>query len=272
MMGAPFTTTVESPSSKTNSSATVCHDRPTRAVRLFDVSATLTPYQDAWAWQQSTLKLHLQGQREGRQEQDALLLLQHPAVYTLGRGAKEEDLLGLREAGDAEVHRVERGGDVTHHCPGQLVGYPILDLNHYKRDCHWYLRMLEETVIAVLAEYGIQGERHPEYTGVWVGGSKVAAIGVNVSRWVTMHGFAINVNCDLGGFRRIVPCGISDPTKSVASIYSLLGMQPSVLPTGAPPVTLEAVSASVQRHFNRIFNTDLHVDLKWAPGTQLSNY
>jgi lipoyl(octanoyl) transferase len=229
----------------------VCYARPTRDVGLIDASATLTPYQDGWAWQQTNLKRHLQGQREGRQEQDALLLLQHPAVYTLGRGADEADLLGLREAGDAEVHRVERGGDVTHHCPGQLVGYPILDLNYYKRDCHWYLRMLEMMVIEVLQEYGIRGERHPEYTGVWVGGAKVAAIGVNVSRWVTMHGFAINVNCDLGGFRRIVPCGIKDPTKSVASIESLLRESGSIL---HPPITMEDVSVFVQRKFRSIFN------------------
>jgi lipoyl(octanoyl) transferase len=179
---------------------------------------------------------------------DVLVLVQHPKVYTLGRGAKEADLLAVRPTSDEhEVHRIERGGDVTHHCPGQLVGYPILDLSHYKQDCHWYLRMLEEVIIRVLADYGLTGSRHPEYTGVWVGDAKVCAIGVNVSRWITMHGFALNINCDLSGFDLIVPCGIVDEDKSVTSLQKLLNR----------PVELQEVKANVMGHFQEIFNTKL---------------
>ena len=114
------------------------------------------------------------------------------------------------------MHRVERGGEVTYHCPGQLVGYPILNLQRYRKDLHWYLRQLEEVLIRVLAVYGLQGSRIPAFTGVWLEGRKVAAIGIKVSRWITMHGFALNVCPDMTGFKRIVPVGIAD--KSVGSL------------------------------------------------------
>merc|ERR1712137_1016464 len=119
-----------------------------------------------------------------------------------------------------ELHRVERGGEVTYHCPGQVVVYPIINLNFYKRDLHWYLRQLEEVIIRVLARYNIEADRDGDHTGVWTTDGKIAAIGINVARWLTMHGLALNVNCDLSGFSRIVPCGIED--RSVASLQQVI--------------------------------------------------
>jgi len=144
---------------------------------------------------------------------DTLVLLEHPPVYTVGRAASDASNLGageeyLRSLG-AEVFWIDRGGDVTFHGPGQIVGYPILRLR--VRDTHAYLRGLEEVVIRVLGDYGIEGGRHPAYTGVWVGGSKVCAIGVKFSSgWITSHGFALNVKTDLTWFDRVTPCGIRE--------------------------------------------------------------
>src|SRR5207248_5996835 len=148
---------------------------------------------------------------DGRLEEDLLLLLEHPPVVTLGRTAPGGGAHVLRPEG-VDVVEVERGGDVTFHGPGQLVGYPILDLRGppYRQDLHWYLRTLEEALIAALAELGMPAERRAGYTGVWTGGGrKIASIGVHVKQWVTWHGFALNVTTDLSEFERIVPCGIS---------------------------------------------------------------
>ena len=143
--------------------------------------------------------------------QDVLLLLEHPPVVTLGRGSKEQNLVASPEflkSKGVELFEVERGGDVTFHGPGQLVGYPIIDLKRHREDLHWYLRKIEEALINTLADYGIPGERNPAYTGVWTRGKKIASIGVHARDWVTWHGFALNVTTDLGEFERIVPCGI----------------------------------------------------------------
>ncbi|MEB3828110.1 lipoyl(octanoyl) transferase LipB [Phormidium sp. CCY1219] len=170
-------------------------------------------YSQAWAWQQSEVA----ARRENPELDDVLMLLEHPPVYTLGKGSSLGFLKFDPNRRDVELYRVERGGEVTYHCPGQLVGYPILNLQYYRKDLHWYLRQLEEVIIKVLAEYGVRGDRLPGLTGVWVEGRKVAAIGIKVSRWITMHGFAFNVCPDLEGFQRIVPCGISDkPVGSLA--------------------------------------------------------
>jgi lipoate-protein ligase B len=134
-----------------------------------------------------------------------LLLLEHPPVVTLGRNSHTANL--LRPSG-IDVFEVERGGDVTFHGPGQLVGYPILDLNAYKKDLHWYLRTLEQALIHGLSTLHIPAERNPGYTGVWTRGKKIASIGIHVKQWVTWHGFALNVTTDLAHFDRIVPCGI----------------------------------------------------------------
>jgi lipoate-protein ligase B len=148
----------------------------------------------------------------GELSDDLLLLVEHDPVITLGRGTRETSLPltpAALEASGFQVVDVERGGDVTYHGPGQLVGYPILDLTRHRQDLHWYLRQLEAALIAALERLGISGQRHPGYTGVWVGGRKIASIGIHVRQWVTTHGFALNVLNQDSGFDLIVPCGIS---------------------------------------------------------------
>jgi lipoyl(octanoyl) transferase len=174
------------------------------------VDAGLVPYGEAWAWQ----KLRLEERKRSPELFDLLYLVEHPAVYTLGQAS---DLRFVKFApGECELVRIERGGEVTYHGPGQLVGYPILNLVHYRQDLHWYLRQLEEVLIRTVGHLGLVGERVEGLTGVWVNGVKVAAIGIKVSRWITMHGFALNVCPDMAGFDRIVPCGIAD--RSVGSL------------------------------------------------------
>jgi lipoate-protein ligase B len=146
-------------------------------------------------------------------DQDLLMLVEHPPVVTLGRSSKDAHLLANPEqlkARGVEVFEVERGGDVTFHGPGQLVGYPIVDLKRHKEDLHWYLRQVEETLIRALASFGLTGGRVPKYTGVWVGNRKIASIGVHARDWVTWHGFALNVSTELSFFDLIVPCGIPE--------------------------------------------------------------
>ncbi|MGK7946849.1 MAG: lipoyl(octanoyl) transferase LipB [Microcystaceae cyanobacterium] len=170
-------------------------------------------YQAAWDYQRSLV----QQQQQDQTECDRLLLLEHPPVYTLGTGADQRFVKFDPTNSPFEIHRIERGGEVTYHCPGQIVGYPILNLRYYQQDLHWYLRQLEEVIIQVLVRYNLKGERITGLTGVWIDGIKVAAIGIKVSRWITMHGFALNVCPDLAGFRYIVPCGIEDkPVGSLA--------------------------------------------------------
>lgn len=164
------------------------------------------PYPQAWALQKRLCQQLI----EQPTAPDRLLLLEHPPVYTLGTGSSLDHVKFVPEQSAAELLRIERGGEVTYHCPGQIVGYPILNLRRYQTDLHWYLRQLETVLIQVIAKYGLKGERIPGLTGVWVDGYKVAAIGIKVKRWVTMHGFALNVCPDLSGFKQIVPCGISD--------------------------------------------------------------
>jgi lipoyl(octanoyl) transferase len=174
---------------------------------------------------------------------DQLLLLEHPHVITLGRNGHLENLLAdddtMARAGIA-FYPTDRGGDVTYHGPGQLVGYPILDLRDWQRDVGAYVRAVEETIIATLAEYGIAAGRIPKLTGVWVGERKIAAIGVHLSRWVTSHGFALNVSTDLSYFQYIVPCGLTRPVTSMAA----LGVRAS----------LDEVGAKLAVHFARIFD------------------
>jgi lipoyl(octanoyl) transferase len=173
-------------------------------------------YQTAWVWQKS-----LQQERINEPDRsDVLILLEHPPVYTLGTGSSLEFLKFDPVQSEYELHRVERGGEVTYHCPGQIVGYPILNLRYYRADLHWYLRQLEEIIIQVLALNNLTGSRIDGLTGVWIEGRKIAAIGIKVSRWITMHGFALNVCPDLTGFDRIVPCGISD--RSVCSMAEFI--------------------------------------------------
>jgi len=165
------------------------------------IRAGTVPYEDALGWQRRIAEDRI----AGRLPHDVLLLLEHPPVVTLGRNAHAVNL--LHPAG-IEVFEVERGGDVTFHGPGQLVGYPILDLRAYKQDLHWYLRTLEQALIDALGILAIPAERNPGFTGVWTRGRKIASIGIHVKQWVTWHGFALNVTTDLTHFERIVPCGI----------------------------------------------------------------
>ncbi len=200
----------------------------------------LIPYPIAWDWQKNLLQ-----ERVNHPDlHDVLILLEHPPIYTLGQGASLEFILFELDKNQEKVYRVERGGEVTYHCPGQLVGYPILNLQHYRKDLHWYLRQLEEVLIRVLAIYGLQGERIPGITGVWLEGRKVAAIGIKVSRWITMHGFSLNVCPDLTGFEQIVPCGISD--KSVGSLAQWI-----------PEINIQQVRLQVAQAFAQVFNVEL---------------
>ena len=165
------------------------------------------PFQQAWDLQRRWQERLLLDSATGA-DAEAVWLLQHPRCFTLGRGASEDHLLFDPEHPPAPLHRIDRGGEVTHHAPGQLVAYPVLDLRRRRTDLHWYLRQLEQVVIDVLQALGLQGERIEGLTGVWLDQRKVAAIGVGCRRWITQHGLALNVTCDLEGFRSVVPCGL----------------------------------------------------------------
>ena len=175
--------------------------------QLLVADLRLQPYADALAFQREVARARI----DGAIEDDVLLLVEHPPVVTLGRSAKSAHLLAspayLREQG-VDVFEVERGGDVTFHGPGQLVGYPIIDLKQHRRDLHWYLRQVEQLLIDALSKYGLRCDRNPPYTGVWIDDRKIASIGVHARDWVTWHGFALNVATDLRFFDLIVPCGI----------------------------------------------------------------
>lgn len=163
------------------------------------------PFEQAWAdqrqWQQRLL--------ENPELPEAVWLLQHEACYTLGRGASSAHLHFSLDQPPAPVHRIDRGGEVTHHLPGQLVAYPVLDLRRRQPDLHWYLRQLEQVLIDVLDQLGLRGERLPGLTGIWLDNRKVAAIGVGCRRWITQHGLALNVDCDMAGFTQVTPCGLT---------------------------------------------------------------
>ncbi len=185
--------------------------------RVLDVvQAGVVPYAEALAWQRALAQARI----DGSLANDRLLLLEHPAVVTLGRNFDAGHLLS-RDG--VEVFEIERGGDATFHGPGQLVGYPIIDLTRHKPDLHWYLRTVEQALIDALVELGIPAGRNPGYTGVWTGGGsrKIASIGIHVKQWVTWHGFALNVTTDLSQFGRIVPCGI--PGVEMTSVERELG-------------------------------------------------
>jgi lipoyl(octanoyl) transferase len=176
---------------------------------------------------------------------DRLLFVEHPHVVTLGRNAHIENVLASPEvllSTGIALHETNRGGDVTYHGPGQVVGYPILDLTGYKRDVRWYVQSIERAIIGTLDEYGIHGEHIDGLTGVWTAQGKVAAIGVHISRWVTSHGFALNVETDLKYFQYIVPCGLTKPVTSLRA----LGVNAS----------RQDVIARLSRHFLKIFDRE----------------
>ena len=212
---------------------------PDRGVRVLNqveiLDRGVVPYLEALEYQRSLARDLI----EGRLDHDVLVLLEHPPVVTLGRGAHAENVLHHE---GIDVVEVERGGDVTYHGPGQLVGYPIFDLKRYTQDLHWYLRTLEQALIEGLAILGIPAERNAGYTGVWTKGRKIASIGVHVKQWVTWHGFALNVTTDLGAFDRIVPCGI--PGVEMTSVKNELGAAPG------------NVRAAVLQGFERAFDLE----------------
>lgn len=215
----------------------------------------LCDYQVAWEHQTQVhesligMKRGLVGAVDVRQ---TLILCQHPHVYTLGKSGKEGHLKiaddELREI-NAEFYKINRGGDITYHGPGQLVAYPILDLDNFRNDVHWYVRSLEEVILRILDHYGVAGGRIPEFTGVWVrtesaNPSKICAIGVHLSRWVSLHGLAFNVDPDLHYFSHIIPCGIQKEGLGVTSLSKELGRE----------VDFEEVKALFIQNFEEIFN------------------
>ncbi|HLK48121.1 MAG TPA: lipoyl(octanoyl) transferase LipB [Bryobacteraceae bacterium] len=202
------------------------------------------------------LQQALVAQRKQGEIGDQLLLLEHPHVVTLGRNGHKENLLASEEIlsrAGVSFYPTDRGGDITYHGPGQLVGYPILDLREWKRDVVGYVRAIEQVIMDTLADYGIAAGRIPKLTGVWVADRKIAAIGVHISRWVTSHGFALNVNTDLSYFQYIVPCGLTKPVTSMAQLECAAG--------------LTEVSQTLARHFGRVFNCEMLLEtVLAAPG------
>ena len=219
-------------------------------------------YQSAWDYQGALLKELVDRKlsnrdlrKEGRSPESQhhyLLFCEHPHVYTLGKSGSQENLLlkdqELIQQG-FEFFKINRGGDITYHGPGQIVGYPIFDLECFFTDVHKYVRYLEEAVIRTLEDYEIEGTRMPGYTGVWIDPSpwlskrKICAIGVHLSRWVTMHGFAFNINTELEHFRNIIPCGIDESDKDVTSMEKELGRK----------VDQESVKEKLKKHFAELF-------------------
>ncbi|RMG83027.1 MAG: lipoyl(octanoyl) transferase LipB [Bacteroidetes bacterium] len=221
----------------------------------------LIPYREAWDYQKEllneiiALKQHNRKLAEGDTPlppKHYLLFCEHPPVYTLGKSGSMDHLLMKEdelEAGQIEFFKINRGGDITFHGPGQIVGYPIFDLDHFFNDVHKYVRYLEEAVIRTLAEYDLEGYRIKDFTGVWLPETaalpkrKICAIGVHLSRWVTMHGFAFNVNTALNYFQNIIPCGINDQDKTVTSLSRELGRD----------IEIEEVKTKLKRHFAQLF-------------------
>ncbi|MEP5254723.1 MAG: lipoyl(octanoyl) transferase LipB [Winogradskyella arenosi] len=218
-------------------------------------------YKETWDYQETLFKAILDTKIKNRREdlsletQNHFLFVEHPHVYTLGKSGDLSNLL-LSEAElaakEATFYKINRGGDITYHGPGQVVGYPILDLDNFFTDIHKYLRFLEEVIILTLADYGLETERSPGETGVWLGvgtpfARKICAMGVRASRWVTMHGFALNVNADLGYFDNIIPCGIKG--KAVTTLNNELGVE---------YVDEDAVKAKILKHFSTLFEAEFN--------------
>lgn len=229
------------------------YENPNREVEILNKG--LMPYHEAWQFQETLfdeivgIKLANRNREEQVKTPNYLMFCEHPAVYTLGKSGTEDNLLlsksQLDELGIG-YYKTNRGGDITHHAPGQIVMYPILDLENFFTDIHLYLRNLEEVVIRTLKEFGIESGRYPGYTGVWINADredarKICAMGVRCSRWVSMHGIALNVNNDLALFNHIVPCGIRD--KDVCSLQSELGNNQN----------LNAVMDKLAVHFAEVF-------------------
>lgn len=224
----------------------------------------LRNYKEVWDYQETLLQENTTVKAQYRNQdlvqvtewptRHHLLFVEHPPVYTLGKNGKETHVLiseTERQARGIDYFHINRGGDITFHGPGQLVGYPILDLEKFRTDLGWYLRSLEEVIILTMATYGLKGERSPGETGVWIDPHvkgrerKICAMGIKCSRWITMHGFAFNVNANLDYFQYIVPCGIEN--KQVTSLQKELGRE----------IPMDEIKAEVRKHFEQVFNASL---------------
>ena len=228
-----------------------------KTIQLQDLG--LKDYKETWEYQEELFKavvdLKIRNRREALnlKTPNYFLFVEHPHVYTLGKSGDLSNLLLSEkqlEAKGATLYKINRGGDITYHGPGQIVGYPILDLENFFTDIHKYLRFLEEAIILTLAEYGLDSARSPGETGVWLGAGtpfarKICALGVRASRWVTMHGLALNVNVDLGYFDNIIPCGIRG--KTVTSLNVELGVE---------KVDEEEVKEKILKHFSILFEAE----------------
>ena len=202
----------------------------------------MVDYKEAWDLQRTIFNQVVDGET-----QDTLILLEHPHTYTLGKVADKKNLVSGKdylEKNKISVFEIDRGGDITYHGPGQIVGYPIIKLEDWQKDTHKYLRALEEVIIMTCKNYGLDAGRNPKYTGVWISNKKIAAIGVKISRWVTMHGFAFNLNTDLSLFKGIIPCGISD--KEVTSLKKELGRE----------INISDVKVLLLENFKSVFGYD----------------
>ena len=214
---------------------------------LWVVNLGTVPYEDALELQRGLARDRI----SGAIPEDMLLLVEHPPVVTLGRATKARNMISSAEflaSKGVELFEVERGGDVTFHGPGQLVGYPIIDLKRHRLDLHWYLRQVEEALIQTLAAYSITAERNVGFTGVWTNGRKIASIGVHARDWVTWHGFALNVTTDLSYFDLIIPCGIDGVT--MTSIEREIDVRDSQL----PQATVETAADLAGEAFGNLFN------------------
>lgn len=229
-----------------------------KEVKLLDLG--LKDYKEAWDFQEELFNTILNIKIKNRREEadmltpNYFLFVEHPHVYTLGKSGDIENLLlneKQLEAKGATFYKINRGGDITYHGPGQIVGYPILDLENFFTDIHKYLRLLEEAIISTMADYGLDAQRSEGETGVWLGvgtpfARKICAMGVRASRWVTMHGFAFNVNANLGYFDNIIPCGIKD--KVVTSLNVELGVD---------KVDEEEVKKKIIKYFSLLFEAEM---------------
>ena len=195
----------------------------------------LSDYNETWKLQKKLQSKRILGEIE-----DHLLLVEHPPVFTLGKNASKKHIINNSE--DVSIIQTDRGGNITFHGPGQLVCYPILDLNHYKRSITWYMRELEQLIIDVLSEYDIKASRKKGLTGTWVKDKKIAALGVRISRWVTMHGFSLNINPDLNFYKNIIPCGIKE--YGVTSMAKIMGNE---VPS------MDEIKAKITKYFTKNF-------------------
>lgn len=221
-----------------------------RRLDVYDLG--IAQYQPIWDLQKRAQQQLIKQKRgelsDSKEVNDILFFVEHPHVYTLGKSGDSSHLLkSLSELSDidAEYIEIDRGGDITYHGPGQIVGYPILDLDQHFTDIHKYLRYLEEVIIRTCADFGIEAGRIEGLTGVWVGEEKICAMGIRCSRWVTMHGFALNVNTDLSYFKNIVPCGIED--KDVTSVSECVGKR----------IEEEEVKKRLTEHFADLFDMQI---------------